>query len=60
MCVVDGVFEGAAQIGQATTGVGKLKASPLDNVLSTQAEPAESAPPKRPTHYLWAVLIARI
>ena len=26
----------------------------------TQAQPAEPVPPKRPAHYLWAVLIARI
>jgi hypothetical protein len=32
----------------------------LGNVLPTQAEPAEPVPSKRPAHYLWAVLIARI
>ena len=30
------------------------------NVLPTRAEPAQPVPPKRPAHYLWAVLIARI
>jgi len=39
---------------------GALGVPPPGNVLSTQAEPAEPAPSKRPAHYLWAVLIARI
>jgi len=30
------------------------------NPLPTQAESAKLVPPKRPAHYLWAVLIARI
>ncbi len=30
------------------------------NPLPTQAEPAQPVPPKRPAHYLWAVLITRI
>jgi hypothetical protein len=30
------------------------------DTASTQAEPAEPLAPKRPEHYLWAVLIARI
>jgi hypothetical protein len=29
-------------------------------VQPAQAEPAQLVPPKRPAHYLWAVLIARI
>ncbi|MDL5039456.1 transposase, partial [Comamonas sp. Y6] len=28
--------------------------------LPTQTEPAQPVPPKRPAHYLWAVLMARI
>jgi len=34
--------------------------APLGNVLPSQSGPAEPVPPKRPVHYLWAVLIARI
>jgi hypothetical protein len=32
----------------------------VSNPLPTQAEPAQPEPPKRPAHYLWAVLMARI
>ncbi len=32
----------------------------VSNPLPTQPEPAQPVPPKRPAHYLWAVLIARI
>ena len=38
--------------GEGALGAGKP--------LPTQAESAQLVPPKRPTHYLWAVLIARI
>ena len=30
------------------------------NALPTQTEPSKPVPPKRPAHYLWAVLIARV
>ena len=30
------------------------------SALPTQTEPAQPVPPKRPAHYLWAVLMARI
>jgi hypothetical protein len=39
-------------VGDGALGVG--------NALPTRAEPAQPVPPKRPAHYLWAVLIARI
>ena len=32
----------------------------VSNPLPTQAEPAQPVQPKRPAHYLWAVLLARI
>jgi len=41
----------------ATTGEGAQGVALLGNVLPTQAEPV---PSKRPAHYLWAALIARI
>lgn len=45
----------------ASTGVGVGVGSlGVGNALPAQAEPAQPAPPKRPAHYLWAVLIARI
>jgi hypothetical protein len=64
-CAVTALAQGApvqlaaAQVGQSTTVEGALGAAP-GNVLPTQAAPAEPVPPKRPAHYLWAVLIARI
>ena len=45
--------------GPANTGAGE-GAPGLSNPLPTQAEPAQPVPPKRPAHYLWAVLMARI
>lgn len=39
------------------TDVGALGAG---NAFPTRFEPAQPEPPKRPAHYLWAVLIARI
>lgn len=50
----------AAQAVQATAGEGALAALPPGNVLPTHAEPREPVPSKRPAHYLWVVLIARI
>ncbi len=51
----------AAQAGPATAGdgagVGELG---VGAGLPTRAEPAQPVPTKRPAHYLWAVLIARI
>jgi hypothetical protein len=44
----------------STTGEGAPGVAPLGNVLPSQSGPAEPVPPKRPVHYLWAVLIARI
>ena len=32
----------------------------VGNARPTRAEPAQPVPPKRPAHYLWAVLITRI
>jgi len=32
----------------------------MGNALPTRGEPAQPVPTKRPAHYLWAVLIARI
>ena len=46
-----------AQPASTDTGVGALGAS---NPLPTQAQPTQPVPPKRPAHYLWGVLIARI
>lgn len=34
--------------------------NPLPTQTQTQAEPAQPVPPKRPAHYLWAALMARI
>ncbi len=48
-----------AQAEPASTGLG-VGALGVGNARPTQAVPAEPAPPKRPAHYLWAVLIARI
>ena len=45
------------QAEPASTGEGALG---VGNPLPTRAEPAQPVPPKRPAHYLWAVLIARI
>ena len=47
------------QAEPASTGAGE-GALGAGNPLPTQAEPAQPTPPKRPAHYLWAVLIARI
>lgn len=44
----------------AGEGAGATGVVPMGNALPTQAQPAEPVPPKRPAHYLWAVLIARI
>jgi hypothetical protein len=49
-----------AQAQPSTTGEGAFGLVPLGNVLPSQSGPAEPVPPKRPAHYLWAVLIARI
>ena len=46
-----------AQTEPSTTGEGAPSAVLLDKALSNTLEPAQ---PKRPAHYLWAVLIARI
>jgi len=48
------------QTDPATTGEGAFGVAPLGNVLPSQSGPAQPVPPKRPAHYLWAVLIARI
>jgi hypothetical protein len=51
-----------ARAEPASTGVG-AGALGAGNPLPTQTEPAQPVPPtqpKRPAHYLWAVLIARI
>jgi hypothetical protein len=50
----------AAQVGQATTQAGSPGVAPPNHARPTQAEPAQPVPTKRPAHYLWAVLIARI
>ncbi len=49
-----------AQPQPSTTGEGAPGVAPLGNVLPSQSGPAQPVPPKRPAHYLWAVLIARI
>jgi hypothetical protein len=46
-----------AEPASTDAGEGALGAG---NPLPTQAEPAQPVPPKRPAHYLWAVLMARI
>jgi len=46
-----------AEPSSTAAGEGARGAS---NPLPTQAEPAQPVQPKRPAHYLWAVLIARI
>jgi hypothetical protein len=64
-CAVTALAQGAAaqpataQAEPASTGEGALG---VGNARPTQAEPAQPVPvpPKRPEHYLWAVLIARI
>ena len=49
------------QAEPATTGAGEGEgAFGVRNPLPTQTEPAQPVQPKRPAHYLWAVLIARI
>lgn len=47
------------QTEPASTGAGE-GALGAGNAFPTQAEPAQPVQPKRPAHYLWAVLIARI
>ena len=48
------------QAEPANTGVVAGAGAPgAGNPLPTQAEPTQPVPPKRPAHYLWAVLIAR-
>jgi len=47
------------QAEPASTAAGE-GARGAGNSLPTQAEPAQPVQPKRPAHYLWAVLIARI
>ena len=42
-----------------STGEGSLGVVP-HHAVPTRAEPEQPVPPKRPAHYLWAVLIARI
>jgi len=44
----------------AGAGMGAPGVVPLGNVLPNQTEPAELVLPRRPAHYLWAELIARI
>jgi len=44
----------------STTGEGALGVVRLGNVPPSQSESAKPVPPKRPAHYLWAALIARI
>ncbi len=46
-----------AEPASTDAGEGALGVS---NLLPTQTEPAQPVPPKRPAHYLWAVLMARI
>ena len=46
-----------AEPASTDAGEGALGVS---NPLPTQTEPAQPVPPKRPAHYLWAVLMARI
>ena len=61
-CAVTALAQGAAvqpataQAEPASTGEG---APGVGNARPTQAEPAQPVAPKRPAHYLWAVLIAR-
>ena len=47
------------QAEPANTGAG-VGALGVSNPLPTLAEPAQPVQPKRPAHYLWAVLLARI
>ena len=67
-CAVTALAQGAAmpptqpatvQAEPASTGTG---VPGVGNALPTHAEPVQPVPvpPKRPAHYLWAVLIARI
>ena len=51
-----------AQAEPASTGacVGAFGVVQQGNALPTQTEPSKPVPPKRPAHYLWAVLIARV
>jgi hypothetical protein len=48
-----------AEPASADTGEGVVALGAGDPLL-TQAEPTQPVQPKRPAHYLWAVLIARI
>jgi hypothetical protein len=58
-CAVTALAQGAAAQPATAQGEGALG---VGNALPTRAEPAQPVPvpPKRPAHYLWAVLIARI
>jgi hypothetical protein len=47
------------QAEPARTAAGEGARGGIDP-LPTQAEPLQPVPPKRPAHYLWAVLIPRI
>ena len=49
-----------AQAERSTTGEGAPSVVPLGSALQGQSEPDNPVLPKRPAHYLWAVLIARI
>ena len=56
----DAVVQAAqVQTEPASTAAGE-GARGAGNSLPTQPEPAQPVKPKRPAHYLWAVLIARI
>ena len=51
----------ATALGAPTsTGEGSFGVVPQGHAVPTRAEPEQPVPPKRPAHYLWAVLIARI
>ena len=50
-------LEVRSEPASTAAGVGALGVS---NPFPTQAEPAQTVQPKRPAHYLWAVLMARI
>ena len=53
------VHPAQVQAEPASSGVG-VGARGVSNPFPTQAEPAQPVQPKRPAHYLWAVLMARI
>ena len=59
--IIDQVQPAQVEAEPASTGaVAGAGAPGAGNPLPTQAEPTQPVPPKRPAHYLWAVLIARI